>query len=97
VTDDQKEFWQQAEAMVGILHACNLFGYKTYWEVYKNVHNFIFNKAANHSTGEWWPLLTRKGEVLWQHMGNSWKINYHTIRSTILSIDLLNKLLLSVK
>jgi len=97
VTDDQKEFWQQAEAMIGILYACDLFGYKTYWKVYKNIHNFIFSKAINYSTGEWWPLLTRKGEVLWHHMGNSWKINYHTIRSTILSIDLLNKLLLSVK
>ncbi len=97
VTDDQKEFWQQAEAMIGILYACDLFGYKTYWKVYKNIHNFIFSKAINYSAGEWWPLLTRKGEVLWHHMGNSWKINYHTIRSTILSIDLLNKLLLSVK
>ncbi len=97
VTDDQKEFWQQAEAIIGILYACNLFGYKTYWKVCRNIHNFIANKVINHSTGEWWPLLTRKGEVLWNHMGNSWKINYHTIRSTILSIDLLNKLLLSVK
>jgi mannobiose 2-epimerase len=79
VTDDQKEFWQQAEAMIGILYACNLFGYKTYWEVYKNIHNFIANKVINHSTGEWWPLLTRKGEVLWQQ----WSFRHFFINSDI--------------
>lgn len=97
VVDDQKEFWQQAEAMIGVLYACNLFDYKEYWEVFKKTYNFIFNKVINHPLGEWWPLLNREGDVLCYHMSNSWKIDYHTIRSTILSINLLNKLLLSEK
>lgn len=92
VTDMQKEFWQQAEAMVGTLYACKLFGIKKYWDTYKNVSDFIFNKVINHSIGEWWPLLTREGEAIWHHMGNSWKTNYHTIRATVLSIKLLGKL-----
>ena len=61
-----------------VLKLGKLFGIKEYWDTYKNVSDFIFNKVINHSTGEWWPLLTREGEAIWHHMGNSWKTNYHT-------------------
>ena len=97
VTDDQKEFWQQAEAMIGTLYACNLFGDEKYWEAFKAMENFVYNKVINHSLGEWWPLLTREGKVIWFHMSNSWKINYHTIRGIVFSINLLNRLLTKVQ
>lgn len=96
VYDKEKEFWQQAEVLIGMLDAVLLFGEEKYWEAYKNVHRFVFDKVINKGVGEWYPLLSRKGEPIWTHMGHSWKINYHTVRAMVQSIKrldiLLNKL-----
>jgi mannose/cellobiose epimerase-like protein (N-acyl-D-glucosamine 2-epimerase family) len=97
VYDKEKEFWQQAEVLIGLLDAIILFGDEKYWDAYKNVHRFIFDKVINKDMGEWYPLLTRRGEPIWTHMGHSWKINYHTVRSMIQSIQRLDKLLTNLK
>ena len=94
VYDREKEFWQQAEVLIGLLDAVILLEDEKYWEAYKNVHRFVFDKVINKSVGEWYPLLTRRGDPIWTHMGHSWKINYHTVRSMIQSIYRLNKILL---
>lgn len=93
VYDMEKEFWQQAEVMTGMLDAFLLFGSAKYWKAYENVHRFVFDKVINHQTGEWWPLLTREGVPIWTHMGHSWKINYHTVRAMIQCIRRLNRIL----
>ena len=93
VYDKEKEFWQQAEVLIGLLDAVVLFGSDKYWEAYKNVHRFVYDKVVNKGVGEWYPLLSRKGDPIWTHMGHSWKINYHTVRAAIQSILRLNKLL----
>jgi len=93
VYDREKEFWQQAEVLIGLLDAVIKFKNDKYWEAYKNVHRFVFDKIINKGVGEWYPLLSRQGEPVWTHMGHSWKINYHTVRSMIQSIIRLNKVL----
>ncbi len=93
VYDKEKEFWQQAEVLIGLLDAVILFGPEKYWDAYKNVHRFVYDKVVNKGVGEWYPLLTRKGDPIWTHMGHSWKINYHTVRAVIQSINRMNKLL----
>ncbi len=92
VYDREKEFWQQAEVLIGMLDGCLLFDPEKYWPVYENVHRFVFDKMINHRTGEWWPLMTREGKPIWTHMSHSWKVNYHTVRSMIQSIARLDKL-----
>jgi len=93
VYDKEKEFWQQAEVLIGLLDAVILFKSQKYWDAYKNVHRFVYDKVVNKGVGEWFPLLTRKGEPIWTHMGHSWKINYHTVRAAIQSIHRMNILL----
>jgi len=93
VYDKEKEFWQQAEVLIGLLDAVLLFGDEKYWEAYKNVHRFVFDKVINKKVGEWYPLLSRKGEPIWTHMGHSWKINYHTVRSMVQSVERLGRLM----
>ncbi|MDD4755083.1 MAG: AGE family epimerase/isomerase [Prolixibacteraceae bacterium] len=93
VYDREKEFWQQAEVLTAMLDGVLLFGDDRYWEAYKNVHRFVFDKVVNKGVGEWFPLLTRRGEPVWTHMGHSWKINYHTVRAMIQSIRRMNELL----
>lgn len=90
VYDKEKEFWQQAEVLIGMLEGVILFDDKKYWEAYKNVHRFVFDKVVNKGVGEWFPLLSRKGDPIWTHMGHSWKINYHTVRAMIQSIKRLD-------
>lgn len=93
VTDREKEFWQQAEMLIALLQECIVYGPTKYLPVYENVHRFVFDKMIDHNVGEWIPLLTRKGEPIWRHMSHNWKINYHTIRAMIQSIERMNKLL----
>jgi len=93
VYDREKEFWQQAEVLTGMLDAFIITGDEKYLEAYRNVHRFVFDKVINRDTGEWYPLLTRKGDPIWTHMSHSWKINYHTVRAMIQSIVRLGKIL----
>jgi len=93
VSDREKEFWQQAEVLTGLLDAFLMFKEPAYWESYVLVHRFVFDKMINKGVGEWYPLMTREGEPIWTHMGHSWKINYHTVRSMVLSIDKLNRII----
>ncbi len=93
VYDREKEFWQQAEVLTGLLDGCILLRDDKYWEAYKHVHRFVFEKVINKNVGEWYPLLTRRGEPIWTHMSHSWKINYHTVRAMVLSIEKMNKLI----
>ena len=93
VYDKEKEFWQQAEVLIGLLDAILLFKDEKYWEAYKNVHCFVYDKFVNKGIGEWFPLLSRKGEPIRTHMSHSWKINYHTVRAVIQSIKRMEILL----
>lgn len=93
VTDHEKEFWQQAEMLIALLQACIVYEPSKYLPVYENVHRFVFDKMIAHNVGEWLPLLTRQGEPIWRHMSHNWKINYHTIRALVQSIERMNKLL----
>ncbi len=93
VYDREKEFWQQAEVLIGFLDAYRLFGEEKYGQAYENVHRFVLDKMVNHGVGEWWPLMTRQGVPIWTHMSHSWKINYHTVRSMIQSIRRLDQLI----
>ncbi len=92
VYDMEKEFWQQAEVMIGMLDACLYYDFDKYWPAYENVHRFVLDKMVNHKAGEWWPLTTREGKPIWRHMSHSWKVNYHTVRCAIQCINRLDKL-----
>ena len=82
VTESTKEFWQQAEAMVGFLDAYINTEDTKYIDAFINVHDFVFNKMINWDQGEWFALLSENGDVIWDYMGTSWKVFYHTVRGT---------------
>jgi mannose/cellobiose epimerase-like protein (N-acyl-D-glucosamine 2-epimerase family) len=92
VYDKEKEFWQQAEVLIGLLDGVLIFGGEKYWDAYVNVHRFVLDKMVNKGVGEWFPLMSRKGDPIWTHMSHSWKINYHTVRAMVQSIKRLETL-----
>ncbi len=87
-----KEFWQQAEALVGLLDAYVLFGETKYLDAYENVHRFVMDVMINHGVGEWFPLFDEQNRLVWDYMAHAWKINYHTVRSMIQSEARLTRL-----
>lgn len=93
VTEPTKEFWQQAEGMVGFLDAFLLTGDPKYFDAFTNIHDFVFNKMINWDQGDWFALLDRDGTMIWDYMGTSWKVLYHTVRGTSLVVKKLRVLM----
>lgn len=91
--EKNKEFWQQAECLVGMLDAYLMFGDEKYLDAYENVHRFVMDHVINHAVGEWYPLFDENNNRLWDYMAHAWKINYHTVRSMIQSEARLMKIL----
>jgi mannobiose 2-epimerase len=97
VYDREKEFWQQAEVMIGMLEASLRFGAEKYFPAYENVHRFVMDKMINHPLGEWWPLLSREGKPIWTHMSHSWKVNYHSVRAHVQCVQRLERLMETIR
>jgi len=93
-TITEKQFWQNAEMLVGMLDACLLFDDDRYWDAFKTVYRFVFDKfVAQDAGGEWYERLDRFGNPIDDALGHAWKISYHTVRSAIQCVDRLQHLL----
>ena len=87
----EKEFWQNAEALVGLLDAYELFGYAKTLDAFRNVWDF----SRDHfiaPCGEWRVLLNRAGRPLDASVGNDWKAVYHTGRAMLECVARLERL-----
>ena len=70
-SNHKKQFWQQAEVLVGMLAACDLFDDDRYWDAFLNVHEFVFAKFVNwDGGGEWYHLLDREGHPLQDYLAD---------------------------
>jgi mannobiose 2-epimerase len=87
----EKEFWQNAEALVGLLDGYELFGDVRLREAFINVWDF----ARDHfiaPCGEWRVLLDQVGQPLDPGVGNDWKVCYHTGRALLECTERLERL-----
>ena len=90
--DLQKEFWQQAESLVGLLD-CYSFSRSSATGTRSGRCSISSgSKLINHPVGEWFALLDRDGTVKWDYMGHAWKNNYHTTRSMVQTLRRLKKI-----
>lgn len=88
----EKEFWQQAEALVGFLDAYQATGERPFWDAFVNVWTFVEHHMIAPA-GEWRTLLTQEGGVVDGALGNPWKVAYHSGRAVLESLDRLSVLL----
>jgi mannose/cellobiose epimerase-like protein (N-acyl-D-glucosamine 2-epimerase family) len=89
----EKQFWQQAEVLVGMLDAYALFGDEIYWTAFQRVHGFVFEHFVHRAGGgEWFERVDRRGRPIDDALGHAWKINYHTVRSMIQTVARLDAL-----
>ncbi|MCK5739348.1 AGE family epimerase/isomerase, partial [bacterium] len=92
-TITEKQFWQQAEVLVGMLDAYALLGEEKYWQAFRNIYDFVFDKYVNMAAGgEWFERLDREGRPIDDALGHAWKISYHTVRSMIQTVQRLEML-----
>lgn len=79
----EKEFWQNAEVLVGFLDGYELLGNTACLEAFQNVWTFARNHMIIPDVGEWRTLLAVDGAVMDGNIGNPWKVSYHTGRAML--------------
>ena len=88
----EKQFWQQAEMLVGMLDAYLLLRDEKFWHAFRNVFDFVFARFVNLAGGgEWYERLDRQGNPIDDSLAHGWKICYHTVRSMIQTIERLKR------
>ncbi len=81
VTNPYREWWPQAEAMVGFFNAYQLSGDKRYLAASQKVWNYIETKLVDHEHGEWFAGRLPNGEVSPAPKVSLWKCPYHNGRA----------------
>lgn len=81
IIDDTREWWPQAEAVVGFLNAWQLSGEARYLTAAEKTWGFIERHLIDRRHGEWLRGVTREGRVIdtFEKVG-FWKCPYHNGR-----------------
>lgn len=88
----EKEFWQQAEVLVGFIDAYQRFQKPQFLEAAECTWRFVRNHMIAPA-GEWRTLVSRDGgTAIDAALGNPWKAAYHTGRALTESVDRLRSL-----
>jgi mannobiose 2-epimerase len=84
VSNSEKHWWVQAEAVIGFLNAYQLTGRQEYLEVADNIWGFIEDYIVDKKGGEWFWKVDAKGKVDNASLKVSeWKCPYHNGRACI--------------
>jgi mannobiose 2-epimerase len=93
LTDTNKEWWPQAEAVVGFLNAFQISGDERFLAAALRAWDFIDRRLIDRLNGEWFRGVTRDGRVLAKELKVSfWKCPYHNARAELEAIRRLREL-----
>ncbi|RME70763.1 MAG: hypothetical protein D6781_05645, partial [Verrucomicrobia bacterium] len=87
VTNTNKEWWPQAEGVVGFLCAWRISGDDRFYEAAERMWAFIENHLVDRERGEWHRAVTASGEVLPASPLSFWKCPYHNGRACMEIVD----------
>ena len=83
VTDTDRHWWPQAEAIVGFVNAFEISGNDKFISAAYNVWDFI-KSHMQHPSGEWWWLVNNEYQPdQSQDLAGEWKCPYHNTRCCI--------------
>ncbi|RED95287.1 AGE family epimerase/isomerase [Marinoscillum furvescens] len=83
LTDTDKHWWPQAEALVGLYNAFELSGEQKYLVDFERVWQFVC-KTLIREEGEWYWRVNRDGEVIpTEDLAGPWKCPYHNGRAML--------------
>lgn len=84
ITDDRKDWWPQAEAMVGFFNAYQLSADLRFHEAAIKSWRFIQRYLLDRKQGEWHWGVTRTGQPrLGEDKAGPWKAPYHNTRACL--------------
>lgn len=83
ITNPNKDWWPQAEAMVGFLNAWQLSGDSRYLEASLKAWQFIQEQIIDRQYEEWRWGVTRQGEPTSTEKTGPWKGPYHNGRACL--------------
>jgi cellobiose epimerase len=84
ITNYDRDWWPQAEAMVGFMNAYQLSKNEKYLEASFTVWKFIRKYFIDRKNGEWFWLIDKNGSVGRKHEKvGFWKCPYHNSRACI--------------
>ena len=93
ISNTQKDWWVQGEAVVGYLNAYQLTGQQEYYDVARNIWQFIEDKVVDKKGGEWFWRIDAKGNVdKASPKVSEWKCPYHNSRACIEIIQRLEQI-----
>lgn len=91
--DDKKDWWPQAEAVVGFFNAYQLTGSDSFLEASLDVFSYIEKYIEDRMNGEWFWGVTRDGRNLTStEKVSPWKCPYHNSRMCFEMIKRIDKL-----
>ena len=87
LTNTNKEWWPQAEAIVGFLNAYQISGEERFFRAALHTWDFVEQRLIDGKHGEWLRGVTRDGEVLANELKvGFWKCPYHNGRTGLESV-----------
>jgi len=91
--DRGKEWWPQAEAVIGFLNAFQISGDPKYLDAARRVWDFIEQHLVDRTHGEWFWRITPEGQVdASQPKISEWKEPYHGSRACLEAVHRLQKI-----
>lgn len=88
ITQDHKEWWPQAEAVVGFLEAWRISGDSQWRQVAENLWAFIEAHLVDREHGEWHRAVTRDRQLIPEYeKAGFWKCPYHNGRACLEAYD----------
>lgn len=89
----EKEWWENCEALIGLLDCYEKLGEDKYLDAFEKTWSFCYDHMINHEVGEWCQLVTEDGKVIDGTIGNLWKGIYHTGRSMFECLERLERIM----
>ncbi len=91
--DDDKHWWMQAEAMVGLAYAWKTTGEDIYRNQLQKVWHFIRTSMIDRVNGEWFWRVDKDGiPVASEDKAGFWKCPYHNSRAIMEVITIISEL-----
>ncbi|MDL2295768.1 AGE family epimerase/isomerase [Lachnospiraceae bacterium OttesenSCG-928-E19] len=91
-SNKEKEWWENCEALVALLDVYERLRDERYLEMLRKTWDFCDKHFINHEIGEWYQLVSEKGEIIDGTLGNDWKGIYHTARALLECVRRMEKL-----